>query len=924
MIDRTAIAIIVLLSYASLANSQELDRHRLSLEASMVSGDQEKDDATALVDEQQQIIGRPVGKPKTNWTFPNSQPNVFPQHASIDLKSKRKLASLWIFDTNGTGELQISIGSPEEWTVLTTHRCGKYQEWVEIPLDCESQFLRLTRLDGAANFSEIALYQYTDEAFAALQERKAAEAKALAEKMAALEKAREEMRKRPLVEVGEPFGKLYLIDEIDTSKVEPLEQYPADISKIETILGKPCRVLPKTSKHSTYMTYRIGKLKLLEPGMTYLLEIEYPEDAPRSWIVMNAGNESSLGFHTGSTFGDALHPKYVNNLNESIHLPLSGRYETWTSLFQLHDRTPEIKFIRGDNEPRTQLPEDGFTVTIAQFSDENVPLSHGAAVSRIRLLAIPNPDELDLSYRLPADLPHRHLFWREEMSDGVLAGDESRRGVTNMIDWWKFKRNRMTFLGFNTFCKDLLEFGSVQHWDTTPHGGNDWAYFSYQHKDLWPQIVSLMGEAGFNILPYYEYSGSKGANGLGNERLAKPLTRDDAYSHTSWIESSNADLTDPRTYDDFRKMLDITIVRQQDKANFVGAWLRSRGSIPMSFADTTLERFVQETNRSQSITRQDLIDDEQLLAQYKAWWNGKRHEFLTAMAQYLREQGIEDAAMLFTAEPAETGTSFPTWDRIVVADDPKRLDEFKDAIADKQLAPTSLESVVASHRYQDALKAEALNWGGWELNHRDPPSDPATYRDSDSVMLTHPFNRLYSVSDPASFDDFRNDAGLAMIRHFALNEDMIYDEADKPLLGYFVVDMERAGPYCMMSEAVAMAKGDPTSIGYLPGNNFNRGFPKYVRRFNAAFLSLPALPSEIVPNAASDESVVVREIKTDGEGTYLAVVCLASNGVENVTIQLPSNGQLTNAPTGEKLDVQEGAINISMYPFEMRAFHIGE
>ena len=63
------------------------------------------------------------------------------------------------------------------------------------------------------------------------------------------------------------------------------------------------------------------------------------------------------------------------------------------------------------------------------------------------------------------------------------------------------------------------------------------------------------------------------------------------------------------------------------------------------------------------------------------------------------------------------------------------------------------------------------------------------------------------------------------------------------MLGYFVADIERAGPFCMMAEALAMANGDPTMIGYLVGSNYGRGFPGYVRDFNANFLALPALPS---------------------------------------------------------------------------------
>ena len=103
------------------------------------------------------------------------------------------------------------------------------------------------------------------------------------------------------------------------------------------------------------------------------------------------------------------------------------------------------------------------------------------------------------------------------------------------------------------------------------------------------------------------------------------------------------------------------------------------------------------------------------------------------------------------------------------------------------------------------------------------------------------------------------------MRFYSLNENMMNDKADKEKLGYFVADMEMAGPYSMLAEARAVANGDPSDIGYLSGNNFQRGFPEYARAFNTAFLSLPALPSVVVAGASSDKEVVVRQIVTPGK-----------------------------------------------------------
>ncbi len=121
---------------------------------------------------------------------------------------------------------------------------------------------------------------------------------------------------------------------------------------MQSILGRDARVLSKTEGEAAYFSYRIGQMKLLRPGAVYVLTVDYPEDAPRSMVVINTGNETSRGFHTGLTVGDALHAKYVNNLCESFDVPLSGRWETWSLLLRLHDRFPERGLVRGPSQDR--------------------------------------------------------------------------------------------------------------------------------------------------------------------------------------------------------------------------------------------------------------------------------------------------------------------------------------------------------------------------------------------------------------------------------------------------------------------------------------------------------------------------------------------------------------------------------------------
>jgi len=919
----------ILLACTSPTFAQQL---RVELKPSMLTNEAEVGDPSGLVDEQREIIGPPAGKPKTTWELNSKYWKQFPFSAHLDLGEEKNLSALWIYDTNGKGDVLISTGKPGQWKEVATYDCGSYLAWAEVKLDVTTRYLRITRKTPGANFSEIAVYEHSKEAFEALQASKAEEARREAERAAALKKAREEALKRPLVELA-PYGRLSLVDEIDCAADSATDganhgfsEAPAGASRVETILGRKARVLRKTEGEAAYFSYRIGKMKLLRPHAEYVLAVDYPEDAPRSMVVVNTGNETARGFHTGATLGDAFHAKYVNNLAESIDVRLSGKWETWSLLLRLHDRFSEKGLLRGP-KPRVLKPEDGFEVTIAQFSAKNIPLSQGAAVSRIRLFEVVDPDRLAQPLRFPPEgLPRRRLFWREEMADGIIDRKTDQPGIADPIDWYRHKAELMRFLGMNTYTKDLLEFGACQHWDTTPHGGHDWAFHDPTTKHLWARIVALMGEYGFDLLPYYEYSGGKGYKGLGNQRRAKPLTRDDAYTHIEWIESANADITDPDTYEDFKKVLDLTVVRMRRSARFAGVWIRPRAQLPVGFGEKTLGRFAAEANGGRAITRKMPRDDPQLYAKYLDWWSVKRRDFLAAMRDYLRENGIDDATVLFTGCPGEPGVAFATWDPRMVTDRPERwkpILERPEHVTENRgpIVPLSVRDVVDGDLYLKALTSPGLNWGDWEVHHSRPADDPQHYGRIDGVMLTHAFNRNYTVASPRTFGAYRTPSGLAAVRHYTLNENMMFDKDDKPILGYFVADVERAGPYCMMAEAHAVAHGDPTMIGYLVGGNFGRGFPEYVRRFNAAYLALPALPSRVVDAAATDREVVVRRIDTDEHGTWIAVVNTSLHGKQKVGVTLPK-GKVTDAVTGQDVASAAGKIVLDMHACQLRTFRV--
>lgn len=906
-------------------------QYRLVLRPEMVTSSSPHADFSGLADEQLEVGDPPAGEPATGWKISSQHNKEFPFQAMIDLGKETALAVLWLYDMNNTGDVVVQAGQPGAWQPVATYDCKRYKSWGAVPLNVTTRYLMLELKSAGAVFHEVVLDAYSERGWQAVKAAKAEAERKEVERQAALAKAKEEALKRPLVELA-PYGRLSLVDEVACGAAQPGHEMrcdPAAAARVETVLGKPCRVLAPTPKECAYMTFRLGARKLLRPGGTYVLAVEYPEDAPRSLIVINTGNETSRGFHTGLTTGDTLHAKYVDSQVESLNLPLSGKWETWSLLFRLHDRFAEKGLVRGSNRPRTLAPEDGFDVTVAQFSAENDPLSKGAAVASIRLYEVVDEERLALKVNFPPDgLPRRRLFWREEMADGVIGGKKpEERGVDNPLDWYRYKAELMRFLGMNTYAKDLLEFGACQHWDSTEYGGNKWVYFNGEMKDVWRQIVELMGKYGFDVLPYYEYSGSKGQEGLGNQRRAQPLKGDGPYTHISWIESSNADITDPDTYADFQKMLDLTVVNLQDKAHFAGIWIRPRAQLPIGFGDKTRARFAKEANRGAAVTREQLKADKALYGKYIAWWDGKRRDFLAAMRDYLRGKGVKDAVVLFTGCASEPGKGFGDFQPRFFTDSPDvwspilAQEAHKPPLDRKWQVYTPAEAA-EKDVYLQALLAPGANWGGWEIHHANPADDPATYQSAEGVLLTHPFNRLYTVSSPKTFDLYRTPTGLALMRHHALNENMMFDTSDKEKLGYFVADVERAGPFCMQAEAVAMANGDPTLIGYLCGNSFGRGFPEYVRDFNANFLALPALPSVRAEGVCSDPAVAVRVIDAGKHGRYLSVVNTGPTERKQVRVKLPGTGAVTALATGAAVARGGDGVTVNLRPYQLLALRV--
>lgn len=756
-----------------------------------------------------------------------------------------------------------------------------------------------------------------------------------------------------IFEFDRQLDRFPVVAEIDPVGTAPVHEFPPGASVATNLIGRPARWLPPRDEASG-MAWVIGRQAGLKPGSGYVLSIEFPDDVPRALFVANRGADHVRGWATGAATGD-VRRQYTQPSLESLNYPQSGSWQRYRNLFVLHHRFQGLKSQR-DPQPggRPFAPDDGFHVVLFQSQRINDPLSHGVAVGRIRLhavpdlaaLAAPEPD-------LPPGVPQRRVFFREEMGDEPVSGrNPEDRACADPVDWFVWKARVSRALGFHTFAKDLLEFGHNQGWDS---GDQNWVVNAQPPlADLWDRLVPRIAREGMDLLPYYEYRGALGWNratppSLGWQRRAEKLYHgrpNTNYTGTWWVEQHNADLTDPETLADAKRVLDATILKHRDKARFAGAWFRTRGNhLPVSFAEAALARFRADASNdlAKAVSREELIrsseGDRKLYSAYVEWWLGRRAAFLSGLQEYLaRGLNQPGVALLFTPWPGEpvpllrdpnSGTAGHPIQ--IATDDPNWWDAFARSQPGSSwfrwaYVPTPFEQVLSRNLYGYSLEfRETISPPPWrsEDYHAAPNADPARYAAVAGVSLTFPIGRLFTVARGDLLETYRGGAGLALIRHSTLNEDNPADASyTGPFgggVGYACVDVDRAGPLVRLQEARAVANGDPVNLGYLCGSIFSTGFPGAVSRFNQAYLSLPALRSRRLGDACGDPEVVVRQMDTPASGSWFAVVNTSMHEKRAVEVRLPG-GKLIDLL--ERKQVADRPLRLDLYPGELRSYRL--
>ena len=135
---------------------------------------------------------------------------------------------------------------------------------------------------------------------------------------------------------------------------------PANSSSVQTLLNRPALVLPPQANMASYAAFRVGKAAGLVPGKAYVLEVDYPDDVPRTIILLSRGADITRTIATGKSIGD-YREQYAYPNPESLAYPHSQTWQTARFYFYLHDRFQPLAAVRNEADTRRPFgPEDGF------------------------------------------------------------------------------------------------------------------------------------------------------------------------------------------------------------------------------------------------------------------------------------------------------------------------------------------------------------------------------------------------------------------------------------------------------------------------------------------------------------------------------------------------------------------------------------
>lgn len=133
---------------------------KIALTPAMVLNESVVGNAGSLVDEQT-LAGDPKGgtggAPTTAWQI-GTNSIYYPASAVIDLGTNYALTDIYLYDSNGSGNLTVSTGTPFAWTQQFVDPMTGYNVWKAHPVSTTTRYVQVLLPNANFSLNEIVLY----------------------------------------------------------------------------------------------------------------------------------------------------------------------------------------------------------------------------------------------------------------------------------------------------------------------------------------------------------------------------------------------------------------------------------------------------------------------------------------------------------------------------------------------------------------------------------------------------------------------------------------------------------------------------------------------------------------------------------------------------------------------------------------------
>lgn len=679
-----------------------------------------------------------------------------------------------------------------------------------------------------------------------------------------------------------PYGQLRLIDEIDCSSDVMLDEHPYMQSGFDSrqqykTPGSPVKVnvneiLGKKVRESEngWFAYRIGRGKLQAHKM-YLVRIEYPEDKPRYCPIEIQTGESymDIGWKTG-----------ISEDNPYDNWPLSGTYQWFDAIVPLDNTTAGTSGANGAGS------EHGFWIYFMNKGNSPgyFPLYKGGpAISKIRLYEIDTEKNAPVLNK-PIGLPERILMCDWERQPLINPEDVTKycklmgyNAVSPVIMKWHDMNYGDPLTGYNSYNVDKRGYWDQLNFDPTTGANEAIPGKTSVHYNF----LEATKKYGLNYIPRVEYGGS-----LNLAKNARAISADGKPAKPSRFAEWCSDLLHPEVYDDFKVLLDFLINKNiKNYPQIKGVLWRIRcDRMPISYSAYDISLFSKETN---TVVPVDLSDTElakwastgEVGNKYTDWWHKKRADFHARLGKLVQSYRSDLQMYYYNWDNDKFSlgmTDFTGWDFLTNAVSVGKMNP--DSALNLYLKNIEARKKLTGADYIGMMKSGKLGIKQCTLPHHG--IRPFLYKDIKGFNIFAPVNSLYTAKDQDYLNYFRTKEGIA------ISNPVVYDESFGRLINpkYECNEVVPGGSnFSMALELMSYFHTDANTITFTT-YTYGRGFADAHRHFAQAYLALPAIKCEVLPNA--DQDVKIRRYNSKN-GIYIGV---ASKSYKSKIIKVEIKG----------------------------------